>query len=264
MTDPQRSVGRETTITVAADVTCAGAVRDALGPHPLPEGVVILPSSLRRTDRLAGAVREVLRNERVASRLLVPANPVAALLPRLPRTPARSWIDFEIHPPDMPPVTISLPDPLYGGSPVWSVTDVDAVAGTGPYILDLVARYLHPLGRLRQLGSRGRTGAVADLNLAARPSTCVIGKMLGSVFVAGIATDPIAAELFALALADEDLPPDRSVTGPWEDRVVQRATELELGIQIPQQLSIDLVGEPGEAVRTALERVAARIGVTIA
>ncbi|MDQ3656821.1 MAG: hypothetical protein M3457_17320, partial [Chloroflexota bacterium] len=65
-------------------------------------------------------------------------------------------------------------------------------------------------------------------------------------------------------LADEDLAPGRSVAGPWEDRVVQRATELEIGVQIPQHLGIDLVTAPGKAVRTALERVMARIGVRMA
>jgi len=252
------------TITVSAGSTYAEAVSGVLDTMPGSGPVLILPASLRRTDPLASAVRQELRASQVASHLMLPLNPAATLIGRATRSPSGAWIDAEIRAPDVPATSIRIPARLNGPEAIWTVTDVDAIGGTGPYMLDLVTRYAHPRTRLRQLASRRRSDAVVDVNLVVRPSRCVVGKAFGETVVVGVVNDPIAAELFALALADEDLAPGRSVTGPWEDRVVQRATELEIGVQIPQHLSIDLVTTPGTAVRTVLERVLARIGVEIA
>jgi len=252
------------TITVSAGSTYAEAASGVLDTMPGSGPVLILPASLRRTDPLASAVRQELRASQVASHLMLPLNPAAALIGRATPSHGSTWIDAEIRAPDVPATSIRIPARLNGPEAIWTVTDVDAVGGAGPYVLDLVARYAHPRTRLRQLISRRRSDAVVDVNLVVRPSRCVVSKAFGETVVVGVVNDPIAAELFALALADEDLAPGRSVTGPWEDRVVQRATELEIGVPIPQHLSIDLVTTPGAAVRTVLERVLARIGIEIA
>lgn len=264
MTDHAHVRDAPVTITVSTGSTYAEAVSGFLDTMPGSGPVLILPASLRRTDPLADAVRQNLRMRQIASHLMLPLNPAATLIGRATRSHGVTWIDAEIRTPDVPATSIRLPARLNGPEAIWTVTDVDAIGGTGPYVLDLVARYAHPGTRLHQLASRRRSDAVVDVNLVVRPSRCVVGKAFGETFVVGVVNDPIAAELFALALADEDLAPGRSVTGPWEDRVVQRATELEIGVQIPQHLSIDLVTTPGAAVRTVLERVLARMGVEIA
>jgi hypothetical protein len=56
------------------------------------------------------------------------------------------------------------------------------------------------------------------------------------------ATDPIAAELFSLALVDEALPEDTQVIGPWEDDFVQRAAEIELGARLPSDIRVEVHG----------------------
>ncbi len=256
--------GTRTTIAVFTGADFAEAVRDALPALSGNGEVLVLPSSLLRTDRLAQAVRQELRRGGIDTHLVLPANPVAALIRRSPRGSGERWAEVEIRTPDRPSVTVRLPARLTRDMSIWSVTDVDRVGGTGPYVLDLVARYLHPASRFRQIATPRRADAAVDLNLAVMPSRFVVGKTLGGRAVVGLTTDAIAAELFALALADEDLPPNRSVAGPWEDRVVQRATELELGIQIPRQLAIDIAGQPREGIREAIGRVAGRIGVPLA
>jgi hypothetical protein len=247
-------------MTFAAGSTWAAALRTLTPAHPGPDPILVLPASLRRADPLAGAVRAHLRDTGNASHLLLPVNPAAALLGR----PAGGWRDVVLPVPDGPPTPATLPARLLGPDPVWTVTDVDAVRGAGPWVLDLVARYLHPRSRLRQLASPRRADAVVDVNLVARPAACVIGTSVGPTALVAITRDPIAAELVALALADEELDPKRTTTGPWEDRVVQRATELQLGIQIPAHLTFHLAGTPDPAVERVLQRVADRIGVRIA
>lgn len=258
MTD-ERTTNELGTITVSTGSDYALAVAGALRVESGAAPVLILPSSLRRTDGLASAVRQELRSLRVPSHLYLPPHPAVALIGG-----AEGWLDFALHPPDVPPSSITMPARLNGHLPIWTVTDVDAVRGTGPYVLDLPARYAHPRSRLQQLASRRRADAVVDVNLVIRPSCCVVGKVVDGIAIVGATRDPVAAELFALALADEDLSPAQAVTGPWEDRVVQRATELEIGVRIPRDISVVVTGALGEHVRTVLERVAARIGVEIA
>lgn len=260
MTDdiPTQGDAPGATITIASGSTYE-AVAEFLDLATGSEPIVILPASLRRDDSLASAVRSAFRNSGAASRLLLPPNPVAAMIDR-----RMSWKELKVQAPDRPAMTIGLPARLAGPEAVWTVTNVDAVGGSGPYVLDLIARYAHPRTRLRLLASRRRSDAVVDVNLAVRPAGCVVGRTMVDAVVVGVTHDPIAAELFALALADEGLAPNRAVTGPWEDRVVQRATELELGVQIPQQLRVRLLPAGDSVARTSLVRILARIGVTLA
>jgi len=252
------------TIVIGSGSTLADAVRSAL---PVKDGVgdvLVLPSTLRRSDRVASAVRDVLRDRRVPSHVILPVNPIAELTRLGTKTSGSSWTTVAINPPDGAQRSIRLPDRLFGGGPLWTVTDVDAVSGSGPFVLDLLAMYLHPLSRLRNLATRARADAAVDANMAVSISLSVIGKDSGGVAIAAVTRDPVAAELFALALADENLPADRTVTGPWEDRVIQRATELELGARIPRDLSLVFLGTPNQSIRETIERISRRIGVATA
>ncbi len=247
------------TLEIFSGRSWAEAIDDALEIASGSAPVVILPSSLQRTDPLASAVRQELTSQHITSHLILPANPALALIGG-----NGPWLNLDVRPPDNPPSPVTVPARLNGRQPIWTVTDVDAVRGAGPYVLDLPARYAHPRTRIRQLASRGRAVKVVDVNLVIRLSFCIVGKMADGIAIVGVTTDPVIAELFALALADEDLPTAQSVTGPWEDRIVQRATELELGVRIPREIAVVHANRPGKGVRTILDRVLARIGVEIA
>jgi hypothetical protein len=250
-----------TTIVVGTGVDAASALASAIATPGASGDVLVLPSSLRRSDPLASAVRNRLRRESIASHLVLPENP-AAELGRIWGAATR-WATVEIRPPDTGARSIRLPASLLGGRHIWTATDVDAVRGSGPYILDLLARYVHPVQRLRHLAASSGADAAVDTNLALPISRSIIGKRLPEGVVVAVTGDPIAGELIALSLADEDLPGREMVTGPWEDRVVQRATELELGVRIPQHLSITVAGNPNAEIRAAIQRIAARIGVVV-
>ena len=54
--------------------------------------------------------------------------------------------------------------------------------------------------------------------------------------------------------------------GPWEDDVVQHATELELGVRIPGQIGLQRIGDvplPDDA-NALLVRAGHRLGMRIA
>jgi hypothetical protein len=261
LSDLRSAASPEPTVTIGTGATLAEALELAIFTNDVPGDLIVLPSSLRRTDRVAFVVRDFLRKLHVSSRLILPANPISELIRLGSGADDVQWRSVTYAPSHSASQTIRLDSRLLSGKPLWTVTDVDAVRGGGPFVLDLLARYVHPVSRFRFLGRQAQADAVVDVNLAVHITTSVIGKEFGTFALVGVTSDPIAAELLALAIADEDLPPDHSVIGPWEDRVVQRATELELGVRIPQELSLSIIGAATVATRAVIERVSGRIGV---
>jgi hypothetical protein len=223
------------------------------------ERVVVLPSSLTRRDPLAGTVRQAMRDAGVESHLELPSNPVAELS-RLVRNGSQ-WQMVTTAPPDRDERRVRLPAAVLEAEQLWVVTDVDAVSGRGPYALDLLSRYVDPVSRVRNLGSRERVSLLVEVNLARTPDRYVVMKDAGTFVLGVVTSDPIAAELLALSLADEDLTRDHRLTGPWEDPMVQRATELDLGVRLPQEMRVTVSGSRSEAIDEVIARIFARIGV---
>ena len=108
-----------------------------------------------------------------------------------------------------------------------------------------------------------RLGLSADLALALRPDLIVLVGTHEGRALAAATSDLIAAELVALALREHD-PAAVDATGPWEDPIVQRATELDLGVRVPSQIELLVVGDSssGEAALSPLrDLVGARLGI---
>lgn len=222
--------------------------------------ITILPSSLRRNDRAAMELREHLRQQGRSTHLRVPGGPIPSLLGRT----AGGWTRVPL--PDssgMTGVTISLPTQLMEAGEVWSMVDIDAISGRGPYVLDLLGRHAGTPTRVRLLGSRHRAELAISI-LQARPlQRHVIVRHFPSFELLATTADPIAAELLALALVDEDITRDHQVAGPWEDELVQRATERDLGSRLPDEITVDIVGLRGALIDAALGRILGRIGVDL-
>ncbi len=246
---------KNTTIHVFTGPDAGSPVKDAVpvlldavpGVRPL-----LVPSTGEREDMLLRIAEDELRAGNAFPEVSVPARGRWALV-------GRHWTTVEIRAPDLPRRRVRISKALGDGEP-WIICDVDAVARTGPFILDVFSRHLHPLDRLRLLADRQRERRAADLNLAIRPIWNVIGGHAGTRYLLAAGRNPVAAELFALALSEHVLGPDLVFTGPWEDPVVQRATELELGVVGPHQIELVVHGDPGDA-RSSLDRIAGRIGV---
>lgn len=262
------AIGKDgrTTIHVFHALTVAEAVKEAMRNVVglAQEATLVLPSSLDSGDPLVQVIRRELRARAISSAVLIPEHPVRLATGRL-LARRTEWQAVPLALPDKPERTVSLPARLLTAGSALYATHVNTVARTGPFQLDLLSRYIHPRDRLRLLADQDRAGLAAEINLAARPAWSVIGCDVSPGIVA-VATDLIAAELVALCLAERFFDRRGEFSSPWEDRVVQRATELDLGVSTPHHMRIEVVnGASGTASEEAVAAIAAalreRIGI---
>jgi hypothetical protein len=232
-----------------------------LDMHPAPSitpprEIVVLPSSLSRRDSAAAELRSWLRSFDIASHLLLPEPLVRSTFgPR-----RSSWSKVETGDSAVP---VSLPTHLAMAQVVWTVSDIDEVGGRGPYVLDLAVRYANPRARLSLLGSQNRAALAVSI-LRARPLAChLMVRRFPAFTLLATASDPIAAELFSLALVDEEFPSGTEVIGPWEDDFVQRATEFELGARLPSDLRVMVHGNRQRVNNAMIGRIVARMGMDV-
>jgi hypothetical protein len=110
-------------------------------------------------------------------------------------------------------------------------------------------------------------GAAAEIALALQPGLMILVDQWRDYVVAMATVDQIAAELAGLALRQVIKGDAEEPIGPWEDPLVQRATELKLGVLFPDQIAIrGLVQSEGEsvsqeAVALLVETMALKLGV---
>ncbi len=235
-----------------AAIEAARFLSESLGPRAL-----FLPSSLDREDHLVRALRRQLRTLSVASSVVVPQHPVLAAAVRT------GWRAVEISPLDKAAREVLLPARLLAGDRIVYATHVDTVARRGPFQLDLLSRYVHPRGRIRQLVDPDRAGLAAEVNLAIRPEWSAIGWS-GSLGIVAATRDMIAGELLALCMAERLFDRTTEFSSPWEDRVVQRATELELGARTPDDIRIRVAGDAANAsgeLAVIVDEIRQRIGI---
>jgi hypothetical protein len=107
-------------------------------------------------------------------------------------------------------------------------------------VIAVWSRFTESRLRLGSSLSGHREGLAAEIALAFRPDAIVVTGELHGIPVAVAGNDQIAVELVARALASlisPNLIPDVA-TGPWEAPLVQRATELGLGVTLPSQITL--------------------------
>ncbi len=140
-----------------------------------------------------------------------------------------------------------------------------SVAGSRPVpiALDALARYTYPRLRLMIRAASVREALAVEVNAAIRPDLVVIGACMSRWYIVAVSADLIAAELFGLALREEPLLSSLELSTPWEDPLVQRATELDLGVNLPSQLRIHVSGPTPDEVASTLHRMKLRLGMAV-
>jgi hypothetical protein len=139
-----------------------------------------------------------------------------------------------------------------------------------PLVLGMWARFAHPRQRLGALIGDDQSGLRAEIATAVKPALCVlIGESRERPLVV-VTTDQIAAELTGRAIqaiANPDPYGDR--VGPWELPLIQRVTELNLGVSLPADMTFEAAwagkpGEPGEQMlRATVQEICLALGVPL-
>lgn len=206
---------------------------------------VILPSSLDAHDPVAELVADTLPSGAESS-ILTPITGGAAHRAFFLPTVLGEWRDAPVPAEGAALDTVLFPTPLLRAAHRIIAVDIVEVARHGPFVLDLAARYTHPRNRVRLVGDRQRPSLAAEVTSALSFDLVVMALILPEGTAFATTTDLIAGELLALALAERCFGTTKSFSGPWEDPVVQRATELHLGALLPANIRLSVSGPSAE------------------
>lgn len=231
-----------------------------------PEGdnrspLLLLPSTLDQDDVVASSAREILRQRGVDASIFTPGSQhrrFASLLRPVTTDPA--WMEVASDRPGVDMVRVTLPAALVRAPQRFLACDLDQVARSGPFVLDLLGRYLHPRDRVRLLSSGARQQSLAEVNLALPGSIALLHMSVSAGALVAITNDLILGELAALALSELVIGRERGFTGPWEDAVVQRATELQMGVAVPSEIVIRWMPD-SEAIEPMRNHIVQRLGL---
>ena len=229
--------------------TVAAAIDTVAGLAWLPEieGDVLIATAepdARGMGRAgARAVAEVVAERRGRPRLVVPKRPPRGALSLL-RGRDR-WVEVDVSAAGGRVERVPVRRGVMEAAALIGVGSIGTPEKTHPLAIGLWSRFVHPkLAIAARLGG-DRAPLAADLAIPFRPRLLVLTGAWRSLPVVVATPDLIAAELAGLAIrhgATTD-PADRP--RPWEDPLIQRATELGLGVLHPSSLDVRLVWTAG-------------------
>lgn len=260
MTDLWISVGAE------PGATARGALTRLLAEAPpLPPPVRVLAGD---RDLATGPVSAAIRAAVPGVDDAVAPPSVAAQALAMTRS-ADYWRTIPLDQPGTTLSSVALPVTLANAGSYLYLVRSRRDRNDDPLALDLLARFVHPRLALLLRGDADRAGLMAEINLALRPRAVLVQARIPPWWLVVATADLIAAELYGLAFREHFLASDTEITGPWEDRAVQRATELELGVAVPDEITLRVLpcsprfdpANPPPAVMTVLDDICARLGI---
>ncbi len=180
------------------------------------------------------------------------------------------WAECELG--DRAPrlTTVRLPIEVVEAKAIVVVSSLLAWASDRPVItLGLWSLLVSPVHRLGAAITGHREGLTAELALAVQPTLAVVVDRIPSIglFAAYATVDQIASELAGLAGWQLRQPGVAEHSNPWEDALVQRATELQLGVQLPSELNLifafspKLARDQRNSAASWIDRFGDRLGV---
>lgn len=138
--------------------------------------------------------------------------------------------------------SVRMPAPLVGAQRLLAVNDVRGLTGARPVVaLGLWALFAHPVIRMGARFAGARDGLTAEIALAVHPDRYVVVESdRAAGFTSVLVTpDPIVADLLVLGLRQTRARVRGA--GPWEDPLVQAATELQLGARNASEIRVDAI-----------------------
>jgi hypothetical protein len=167
--------------------------------------------------------------------------------------------------------SIKLPATIAGAATVVAVNDLRGETAERPVIaLGIWPRFAGLRARIGVRMAKPEDGLAAEVAVAVRPALVVLAASWRERSLVVATTDQVAAELVGLAIRQSTRDGDEEEVGPWQDPLVQRATDLDLGVRIPDQIAIrailiesDCRGS-GDDFREFVTAFSARLGVRAA
>lgn len=228
------------------------------------DSILLLPSTLDAGDTAALLTRRILAEQGRAASISTPTSPARRLSSMVrPLVTDSAWREVVIERADAVLKKVALPAELMQSRQRILICDLDRVAARGPFVLDVLGRYLHPRDRIRVLATSQRQQSLAEVNLALPGASALICMSVDGGTLAAMTSDPILGELIALALSELKIDRDVGFTGPWEDPIVQRATELELGVRLPNEIEMhwEVDDRMANTISEIEDHVAMRLGL---
>jgi hypothetical protein len=225
------------------------------GPILVPPVVVVdATSRISGSDDFGRCVVHLLTLDIPDVRRVVPDQPLASLLRR--RTPVHVGSRAERI------SIVRLPDSIVRANAIVGVNDVRRETGARPTLaIGIWSRFAGPRERLGARLGTLEQGLAAEIALAFQPAVILLADTWRGLTVVVATSDQVAAELVGLAVRGTD--GDEQI-GPWQDPLVQRATELNLGVLLPDRIAIRIAtpnSTPKDRATTILTEIAGRLGV---
>jgi hypothetical protein len=205
----------------------------AAATEELPPDLHIVVASGSPTE-LARQVASALQRQGRNVRLIAPIESLAGAWLRVRST---HWVDVDVGSRASRLTRVTLPDALATAFCVVAVNTITLEDAAGdPIAIGLWAQFAHPRQRTGARLSDPRDGLTAEIALAVKPRLTLLFAIWRDIPLLIATTDQIAAELAGLALRQLLNDVGADVVGPWEHPLVQRATELDLGVAMPGQI----------------------------
>ncbi len=155
------------------------------------------------------------------------------------------WTEIDIDARAQRLRSVRMPTALVDAQRLLAVNDLRGNNDMRPLIaIGLWARFAHPVVRIGARFGGTTDGLTAEIALSVHPDRYVMidsDRKQGITFVVST-HDIVVAELIVLALRQRRLRV-RGV-GPWEDPLVQAATDLSLGVRNAEEIGIDAILSP--------------------
>jgi hypothetical protein len=183
----------------------------------------------RLIERLSSAHGEIHR--------VTPPSMLRGLRPGSPE-----WIEIDLGGRGDRLSRVTLVRPLFEAEMLFAYANLDRPRQRGERVTIALGLWSHFARSWERLGARlsdERDGLAAEIALAVVARCYFVSATIEGIAIAASSSDPIVAELIGRAMVrlKTKALADEAVT-PWEEAIVQRASELKLGVQTPEEIGL--------------------------
>lgn len=210
-------------------------------------GAALLPAIGTRAVTIAVAHRSQLDSgltEAVVASLGTHRGQQAVISPTTARRASRDalrgeWIDVPLAEGMARIDHARLPSTLDRQRDIRLINDLTAPRRTGrPLVIGAWSGFAHPFQRAGAFLDWDRDGLTPEIASAVRPAQILLGLRwsMGDMLLSG--SDQVATEVAARAVGVVQADPGTIEAGAWEHPLVQRGTEIQLGVATPAQIRV--------------------------